>query len=59
MKLEKAIDRCIDRCNLVGEDVDIQKYMYQYKEIRELSDEQFDEVYDIIAEALGFCRWKE
>lgn len=54
MKLDKAIERCIDRCNLVGEDVDIQKYMYQYKAIRDLSDDEFDKVYDIIAEALGF-----
>lgn len=55
MTLEKAIDRCIDRCNLAGEDVDIQKYMYQYKAIRDLPDEDFDKVYDQIAEALGFC----
>lgn len=54
MKLETAIQRCIDRCNLVGEDVDIIKYMYQYKAIRELPDEDFDKVYDQIAEALGF-----
>lgn len=54
MTLSKAIDRCIDRCNLAGEDVDIHQYMYQYKAIRELSDDDFDKVYDQIAEALGF-----
>lgn len=54
MALEKAIRKCIDRCNLIGEDVDIQKYMYQYKAIRNLSDNEFDKVYDMIAKALGF-----
>lgn len=56
MKLETAIRRCIDRCNLdpEGEGMDIYKYMYQYKAIRELPDEEFDKVYDQIAEALGF-----
>lgn len=54
MKLETAIDKCFDRCNLMGEDVDIQKYMYQYKAIRELPDDQFDQVYDEIARRLGF-----
>ena len=58
MKLETAIQRCFDRCNLdpEGESVDIMKYMYQYKAIRDLPDEQFDQVYEEIAEALGFCR---
>lgn len=48
MKLDTAIERCIDRCNLIGEDVDIQKYMYQYKAIRNLPDDQFDEGSHII-----------
>lgn len=56
MKLEKAIDRCFDRCNLAGSDCDIIYYMYQYKAIRELPEEQFDEVYETIAEGLGFHR---
>lgn len=54
MKLEKAIERCIDRCNLEGEDVEIYKYMYQYKAIRELPKEEFEKVYDTISDALGF-----
>lgn len=54
MKLETAIQRIIDRITLAGEDVDIYKYMYQYKAIRDLPDEEFDKVYDQIAEALGF-----
>ena len=56
MKLETAIQKCFDRCNLIGEDVDIISIMYQYKAIRELPEEQFDEVYDQIAEDLGF-KW--
>ena len=56
MKLEKAIQRCFDRCNLGGEDCDIMKFMYQYKAIRELSDAEFNRVYDEIAKGLGFCR---
>lgn len=54
MPLEKAIRRCIDRCNLIGEDADIYSIMYQYKAIRELPDDKFEEVYDEIAGALGF-----
>jgi len=55
MKLEKAIERCFDRCNLVGTDCDIIKIMYQYKAIRELPEEEFDRVYDQLAKGLGFC----
>lgn len=56
MTLEKAIQRCFDRCNLEGSDCDIIKFMYQYKAIRELPEKKFDEVYDEIAEGLGFFR---
>lgn len=54
MKLENAIDRCFDRCNLAGSDCDIIKYMYQYKAIRELPEEEFDKVYEDLADRLGF-----
>lgn len=54
MTLEKAIQRCIDRCNLEGEDVDIYKFMYQYKAIRNLPKNEFEAVYDRISETLGF-----
>lgn len=55
MKLENAIERCIDRCNLIGgEGLDIYEIMYKYKAIRELTDEKFDEVYNHIAKALGY-----
>jgi hypothetical protein len=33
---EQAIERAFDRCNLIGENVDILHVMYQYKAIREL-----------------------
>lgn len=56
MKLDTAIQRCTDRCNLIGENVDIIKYMHQYKAISELPEKEFDEVYDCIARALGFMQ---
>lgn len=58
MKLETAIQRIIDRITLAddGESTEIYKYMYQYKAIRELPDEQFEAVYDEISKACGF-RW--
>lgn len=54
MKLENAIQRCFDRCNLEGSDCDIIRFMYQYKAIRELPEDKFDEVYDLLADQLGF-----
>ena len=56
MSLEKAIQRVFDRCNLEGEDCEIYNILYQYKAIRELPQEEFEAVYDQIAEDLGFCR---
>lgn len=53
MKLETAINRCFDKCNLIGSDVDIFKEMMGYKAIREC-EEKWDEIYDQIAERLGF-----
>ena len=55
LSLDKAIQRCIDRCNLAGSDCDIYEFMYQYKVIRDLPDNEFEAVYDVIAKALGFC----
>lgn len=54
MTKEKAIERVFDRCNLIGDEVDILKIMYQYKAIRELPDEEIDQIYDDIADRLGF-----
>ncbi len=54
MTKEKAIERIFDRCNLIGEDVDILCIMYKYKAIRELPEEEIDRIYDEIADRLGF-----
>lgn len=56
MTLERAVQRCFDRCNLVGgDDLEIYHYMYQYKAIRELPEDQFEALYDELAERLGYC----
>lgn len=55
MKLEKAIQRAFDRCNLIGEDCNIYEVLYSYKAIRELPQEQIDELYEEFAKGLGFC----
>ena len=56
MTLDKAIQRIIDRITLDGdeESTEIYKYMYQYKAIRELPDDRFEEVYDEISAACGW-----
>ncbi len=54
MTKEQAIERVFDRCNLIGEEVDILNIMYQYRAIRELPDEEIDQIYDDIADRLGF-----
>ena len=51
---EQAIERAFDRCNLIGENVDILHVMYQYKAIRELPEKEIDRIYDDIADRLGF-----
>lgn len=58
LKLETAILRCFDRCNLdLEKDEDcIIKYMYQYKAIAELSPAEFDEVYENLTLSLGLRR---
>lgn len=54
MTLEQAIDRAIDKCNLIGEECDIYSVIYRYKAIRELPDNEIENVYDTIAKTLGF-----
>lgn len=51
---EKAYERVFETCNLIGEGVDIIAVMYRYKAIRELPEKEFDEMYEAIAERLGF-----
>lgn len=61
MKYSNAVERCFDRCNLIGEDVDIWKEMMRYKAIREASEAQQEEAYIDIATRLGFMSdyWKD
>ena len=56
MTIHQAIQRCVDRINLSddGGSVDIYKYMYRYKIIRELPGAEREEVYDAISKQLGF-----
>lgn len=54
MKLDKAIERVIDRCNLIGESVDVYEIMFQYKAIRELESSEIDNIYDEVVKCLGF-----
>lgn len=58
MKLEKAIERVFDRCNLIGEDVDIWEIMMKYKAIREKPIDEQEDIYFEIAERLGFLNWR-
>ena len=53
---DKALDKCFDRCNLIGEDVDIYKEMNRYKVLREASKDLRDEAYEYIACRMGFMR---
>lgn len=55
-KLERAIQRAFDKCNLIGEKVDIYEILYSYKAIAQLPDEEIDKIYDTIAEGLGFTK---
>lgn len=54
MSKEKAIERAFDRCNLIGDEVDILKVIYQYKALRDLQDKEIDQIYEDIADRLGF-----
>ncbi len=59
MKLETAIARCFDRCNLdeSGEGMDIYHHMFKYKAIADLyytDPDKFEEIYDQISKGLGF-----
>lgn len=56
LTLEQAIQRAFDKCNLIGEDCEIYDVLYSYKVIYQQPDEVIDQIYDEIAEALGFRR---
>jgi len=56
MKLtkEQAIKRAINKINLLGDTCDIYEILYSYKALRDLSEEEIDEIYNYIVEILGF-----
>lgn len=54
MKLEQAIERAIDRCNLIGENCDVYAVLYRYKAIRELPEKEVDAIYERVVKVLGF-----
>ena len=54
MKLEKAIERAFDRCNLIGEDCNIYEVLYSYKAIRELPEAEIERIYENFVKGLGF-----
>ena len=54
MKIETAVDRIFDRCNLMGENCDIYSVMYRYKVIRELPEAEREQIYEEVASRLGF-----
>lgn len=53
LSIEKATEKVFDRCNLIGEEVDVFKILYQYKVFRDMSDQELDVVYDYIVSRLG------
>ena len=55
MKLETAIERAIDRVNLIGDECDVYSVLYSYKAIRELPAEEVEKIYDRVVKAVGFC----
>lgn len=54
MKYSTALERCFNRCNLIGEDVDIWEQMMRYKALREASEALQEDAYMSIATRLGF-----
>ena len=54
MKLENAIERAIDRINLIGEECDVYSVLYSYKAIRNLPQEEIEKIYDHVVKVLGF-----
>lgn len=58
MKLETAVERVFDRCNLMGDNCDIYSVMYRYKVIRELPEAEREEIYEEVASRLGFGEYE-
>lgn len=56
MRLTKqnAIQRCFDKCNLIGDNVNIYEQIYKFKVLRDLPEYEIEEIYNEIAYGLGF-----
>lgn len=54
MNLREAIERAVDKCNLIGEECDVYSVLYSYKTIRQLPDEEIEKIYDYIVAILGY-----
>lgn len=54
MKKETAIEKAFHKANLIGEDVDLWRVIYSYKVLRELPENEIEEIYDYLAKRLGF-----
>jgi len=57
MNLEKAKQRAFDTCNLYGDEVNVYSIMDRYKAIRDLPDDEYEEVYEEIIDKLGLKGW--
>lgn len=57
MKYLTAVERCFNRCNLIGEDVDIWEQMMRYKVLREAPEAIQEATYISIASRLGFTAY--
>lgn len=55
-RVQRLIERVFDECNLEGEDTDIYNHMYKRKTLYLLPVEEQEEIYEYLAERLGFCR---
>lgn len=56
LSLQNAIQRAFDTANLIGESVDLDGVMLRYKAIRDLPDDQYEEIYKDLSFRLGFAR---
>lgn len=54
MRKETAIQNAFDKANLIGENVDVYAIIYSYKTLRDLPDDEIDEIYQYLVERLGF-----
>lgn len=54
MTKEKAIERAFNRLNLIGVTADVYEILYQYKVLRELPENELDEIYNELVTRLGF-----